>query len=571
MDRPLPPARSGCDTAALRDSATRCAHPRARAREGRESGGACALLATLTVLAALSGVGCSTYCSQHGCDGAGGAGGATSSSASSQTSTSTSSISSSSTGVVMDCLPTLTAGPKDDTCGVFVDPNAGSDGAAGTMAAPQKTLGAALITWIPGKAIYVCDGALTDTEPLTVQPGVIVYGGLDCGAGYRVKSDAARTTLAPKAGAIPLTLTGGAAATELHQLAITATADTAPGSSAIGVVVGDVSATLERVDITADDGVAGANSTTPTDNIGPSNPMDAMIVGNAGANANTMTPGTKNPGGPAKVNPLCQSIGGAGGDGGNIVAATPQQGSLGDSGSATPLPPPLGMNNGQGGPGEIAIPCEAGHGGAPGAAVLDGAGASGPQSVGKLSLTGYQGVSGAKGPDGNPGQGGGGGGGAKGKTSPDTRGASGGSGGAGGCGGHGAPGGGPGGASLALVLLGASAPTLVDVTLVTGKGGDGGAGAAGQFGATGGDGGARGLGMGTTNACIGGAGGQGSSGGAGGGGRGGHSVGIAYVTALPASGFMVTHGAAGAAGTSAGAGTPADAGVADDVLQLGAQ
>ncbi|MFO0611528.1 MAG: hypothetical protein U0414_02985 [Polyangiaceae bacterium] len=485
--------------------------------------------------------------------------------------TTSATMTSSSSGVVADCLPTLTAGPKDDTCGVFVDPNGGSDGAAGTMAAPQKTLGAALITWIPGKAIYVCDGALTDTEALTVQAGVIVYGGLDCGAGYKVKSDAARTTLAPKAGAIPLTLTGGAAATELHGLAITATADTVPGSSAIGVVVGDVSATLERVDITAGDGVAGTNSTTPTDNIGPSNPMDAMIVGNAGANANTMTPGTKNPGGPAKVNPLCQSIGGAGGDGGEVLAMTPQNGGGGTDGSAVPLPAP-DPNDGKGGSGGSA--CTPGAQGAAGTDVIDGAGASGPQSVGKLSLTGYQGVSGAKGPDGNPGQGGGGGGGAKGKTSPDTRGASGGSGGAGGCGGHGAPGGGPGGASLALVLLGASAPTLMDVTLVTGKGGDGGTGAAGQSGAIGGLGGLKGFGTGapaTAAACSGGDGGSGSSGGAGGGGRGGHSLGIAYVTAAPASGFMVTHGAAGAAGTTAGAGTPADAGIADDTAQLGAQ
>ncbi|MFO0618103.1 MAG: hypothetical protein U0414_36260 [Polyangiaceae bacterium] len=535
------------------------------------------LAALLTLPAAVAGcLFTSTYCEKDptliGCDG--GAGGATASSSgstmASMTTGSTTEVSSS-TGVTPGCVPTLMAGPKDDTCGVFVDPSQGADTAEGTMAAPQKTLGAALITWVPGKAIYVCDGALTDSEPLTVQAGVVVYGGLDCAAGYKVKSASARTALAPKAGAIPLTLGGGAAATELHQLSVTATAAAAAGSSAIGMVVGDVPATLEAVDITTGDAVAGASSSTPTDNIGPIDPMDSAIRGNAGANANTTTPTIKNPGGMAKVNALCQSVGGVGGDGGNVVAGIPNQGASGDDGLATPLPAPSGPADGMGGPGENAGVCGPGHAGAPGVAVLDGAGASGPQSLGTLSLTGYQGVSGATGPNGNPGQGGGGGGGAKGKITPDTRGASGGSGGAGGCGGHGALGGEPGGASIALVLLGPTAPTLVDVKLATGKGGDGGAGAAGQFGATGGDGGPRGLGMGTTNACIGGAGGQGSSGGAGGGGRGGHSLGIAYVTAVPASGFTVMHGAAGLAGGTAGAGTPADPGLANDAAQLGAQ
>lgn len=509
-----------------------------------------------------------------GCDDtADGAGGATTSGTTATTATASTSESSASTGVVADCIPTLTAGPKDDTCGVYVDPLNGSPGAAGTMQAPQKTLGEAIVTWVPGKAIYVCDGALTDSEPLTVPAGVVVYGGLDCAGAYKVKSATARTALAPKPGAIPLTLSGGAAATELHRLSVSATADVLPGSSAIGIVVGEVPATLEGVDVTTGDGVAGLSSATPTDNIGPSDPNDLSIRGNAGAVANTTTPGTPNPGGMAKVNALCMSIGGKGGDGGEVLAMTPQAGITGSPGSATPLPPPLGMNNGQGGPGEVTIPCEAGRGGAPGAVVLDAPGASGASSLGTLSLTGYQGVSGGPGPDGNPGQGGGGGGGAKGKITPDTRGASGGSGGAGGCGGHGAPGGGPGGASIALILLGPTAPTLVNVTLVTRKGGDGGAGAAGQFGVGGGNGGVGGDGdlVGLNDGCDGGKGGKGGNGGAGGGGRGGHSVGIAYVSAAPSSGFTVMHAAAGAAGPTAGTGVPADAGVADDVLQMGAQ
>lgn len=538
------------------------------------------LLLFLGLGGAALGTGCvfnDTYCEAEGkgtpyCA-AGGAGGATSS-ASTTSSMTTTTASSSSTGVVMDCIPTLTAGPKDDTCGVFVDPANGSDTAAGTMAAPQKTLGAALATWTPGKAIYVCDGVLSDTEPLVVEAGVVLYGGLDCAGAYKVKSAAARTALAPKAGAIPLTLSDGAATTELHQLAITASAAALPGSSAIGVVVADVTATLESVDITTGDAVAGVNSTTPTDNIGPTmDPTDSKIVGNPGANANTTTPTMPNPGGMAKLNPLCMSTGGKGGDGGEVVG-TAQNAGGGTAGSATPLPT-MGVNDGHGGIGDTGGGCTAGGGGKNGDLVLDGAGASGGTSLGAISLTGYSGVSGAPGPDGNPGQGGGGGGGAKGKVTPDTRGASGGGGGAGGCGGHGAPGGGPGGASIALILLGPAAPTLVDVTLVTGKGGDGGAGAAGQSGAIGGLGGLKGFGTGTgpmtAAACSGGDGGTGSDGGAGGGGRGGHSLGIAYVTALPASGFTVMHGAGGNPGSSAGAGTPADPGVADNSAQLPAQ
>lgn len=531
------------------------------------------VFAALTLSAA--GAGCvfepGEFCTDQpaNCGGAGGTGASTSGSMASQMTTTTATMTSSSSGVVADCIPTLTAGPKDDTCGVYVDPTNGLDPSPGTMGAPRKTLGAALAAWAEGKAIYVCDGALADTEPLTVPAGVVVYGGLDCASAYKVKSADARTALAPKPGAIPLTLSAGTAATELYRLSVSATSDVLPGSSAIGIVVGDVPAKLASVDVTTGDGVAGMGSTTPTTNIGPSDPNDASIRGNSGANANTTTPAIKNPGGPAKVNPLCTSTGGSGGDGGEI-AGTAQNAYEGGDGSATPLPTPVGMVDGQGGLGDGGAGCAPGHQGAIGVAVLDGPGASGAASLGTLSLTGYTGVSGSPGPDGNPGQGGGGGGGAKGKTSPDTRGASGGSGGAGGCGGKGAPGGGPGGASIALILLGTTAPTLVDVTLVTGKGGDGGAGAAGQFGATGGNGGAKGAGAGTFAACDGGDGGQGSSGGAGGGGRGGHSVGVAYVAAAPSAGFTVTHGAAGLAGTSAGTGTAAEPGEAEDALQMGA-
>lgn len=530
------------------------------------------LLALTLGGAALGSAGCQeswcdgyVACTETGSSGMGG-----SSTSSSASSTSTM-MTSSSTGVVMDCVPTLTQGPKDDTCGVFVDPLAGSDGSDGTMAAPMKTLTAAIAEWTPGKAIYVCDGALTDASNVAVLPGVIAYGGLDCANAYRVKAANARTTLAPGPGVIPLTLTAGASPIAMQRFAVTAAAGVAAGASAIGVIIDDVPATLEDFEITAGDGVAGASSVTPTDFIGPSDPNDATIKGNAGANANTTTPTIKNPGGPAKVNPLCVSNGGSGGDGGEVVG-TAQNGYMAGNGAATPAPT-MGVGNGMGGAGDMGGGCLAGNIGRNGDPVLDGPGAAGAASIGTIAADGYHGVGGSPGANGNPGQGGGGGGGARGKTGPDTRGASGGSGGAGGCGGKGAGGGGAGGASIALVLLGATAPTLANVTLTTGKGGDGGAGAAGQSGAIGGDGGPRGLGTGapaTTPACIGGAGGSGGNGGAGGGGRGGHSLGIAHVSAAPSTGFMVTHGLGGAAGATVGTGATADTGIANDTQQLDA-
>ncbi|MFO0615288.1 MAG: hypothetical protein U0414_22030 [Polyangiaceae bacterium] len=117
-------------------------------------------------------------------------------------------------------------------------------------------------------------------------------------------------------------------------------------------------------------------------------------------------------------------------------------------------------------------------------------------------------------------------------------------------------------------VAGPAAPA--DVKLTIGKGGDGGT-RAGEIGGKGGNGGAGGPGVGgTLDTCNGGKGGHGADGGAGGGGRGGHSLGIAYVTAAPSGGFTVVHGSGGLAGMTMGAGMPADPGVAQDTLQLGA-
>ena len=511
-------------------------------------------------LLALGSVGCG---SDFIGDGAGGTGASGSSGAAP--------TGSSSTGIDPGCVPTETTGPKDDTCGIFVDPLGGSDENPGTIASPKKTLGNAVSVWAAGKGIYAATGVLTDTTGVTLPAGVELYGGLDSASGYKLGAATAKTTLAPAVGEIPLVLDGGSARTELHRLGVTAQAALTTGASALGIIVGEVDATLESVDITAGDGVDGQDSATPTDNVGPGDPNDASIVGNNGAAANTTMTSTKNPGGVAKSNPLCSSVGGSGGDGGEVVPgapATPQAGVTGSPGSATPAPT-MGVNDGHGGIGDSGGGCMDGGLGRNGDPVTDGDGGT---TLGTLSLTGYHGASGAPGEDGKPGQGGGGGGGAKGKTLPDTRGASAGSGGAGGCGGKGAPGGGAGGSSIALVLLGSTAPTLTNVTLHAGTGGAGGDGAVGEFGGVGGNGGAKGLGSGgTAAACNGGGGGQGSNGGSSGGGHGGHSLGIAYVTSAPSTGFTVDKKDGGTAGVTSGSGAPAEAGATVDTKQLGAE
>ncbi|MFO0616370.1 MAG: hypothetical protein U0414_27510 [Polyangiaceae bacterium] len=534
---------------------------------------ACALVASLALASLMAGCPSESTdsCADHSAPCSGGAGGATSSTtAASMTNSSSATMTSSSTGVSMDCAVSLTSGPtKGDSCGVFVDPVGGDNMQAGTMAAPLKTLSAAVIAWTAGKTIYVCEGALTDTSGIVLPAGVVVYGGLDCSAGYKIKAADARTTLEPDAGEIGLRLADGQGTTEVDRLKVLATAGAAPGSSAIGVIVGEVPSVFADVDVETGDAAAGQDSTTPTDNIGPTNSMAAPIAGGVGADANTTTPTMTNPGGLPGTNPFCTTTGGAGGEGGKVVAVA-SDGIKGDDGTATPTPPIVAGNDGVGGPGDMGGGCAPGHQGSNGASVMPGPNATLP---GTISSMGYAGASGGVGEDGRPGLGGGGGGakGLKDVTPPlaDIRGASRGGGGAGGCGGHGAPGGGAGGASIGMIVLGA-APTLSGVSFTVGKGGAGGSGAAGQFGAVGGKGGNAGSGAGTPTACDGGKGGQGSNGGAGGGGHGGHSLAIAYVTSAPAAGFTSTRAGGGLGGAS-DAGGKGDDGSGAETLKLPAQ
>jgi hypothetical protein len=349
---------------------------------------------------------------------------------------------------------------------------------------------------------------------------------------------------------------------EVRDFVIQAASAMMDGGSSIAVVADGATASLLRVDVIAGDGKAGLNGTTPSTDVGSSDPADATIVGNKGQAA--CLDMVAEFGGAAKDNSHCPNANGGplGGTGGIGQVAN---GGFGDA-------IVVNAQTAKGGTGQPNIgmwSCIAGDGlgttgssGNPGSA---GIGSSGATSLGSLSKQGYQGVDGKDGGLGLPGQGGGGGGGAKGKV--NCAGASGGSGGAGGCGGFGGLGGKAGGSSFGILNIKATL-SFDTVTVTLGMGGKGGDGGDGEFGGAGGNGGSGGAGNGTNAACSGGNGGAGGQGGKGGGGRGGHAVGVAYTGMTAPSTTGVTFkgkGAAGPGGAGADAAHNGDAGALGDV------
>jgi hypothetical protein len=432
--------------------------------------------------------------------------------------------STSSTGGPGACDPSQAEGLIDDACGVFVRLS-GDDADSGTKASPVATLARAIeLATEEDKPVYAC--AEVFSEAVVVPEGTVLYGGLDCAAGWAYVGDTERTKIAPPAGEIPLKLVkGGSGTTRLVDIiAEAAPAALGSGGSSIAAIVDDITASIERCDFIAGDGADGAPGETPQTSVGPTSKEDPAIKGNPGSDA-CGGGAMGNPGALEKINRLCpQSIGGAGGTG---FEAT---GGAGEDGAPLPDPNPNGY--GLGGAGAAASGCMSGQSSNIGAKGGNGVGAA-ATALGAIDLAGYTGVDGEPGKPGAPGQGGGGGGGAKGK--PGCFGASGGSGGAGGCGGGGGGGGRAGGSSMALISLGASL-TFKSVKLTAGSGGSGGAGALGQSGGVGGAGGLGGLKDPTTlPGCAGGQGGPGGPGGRGGGGRGGHSIGIAFTGAAPSA------------------------------------
>ncbi|WP_438041679.1 hypothetical protein [Sorangium sp. So ce128] len=453
--------------------------------------------------------------------------------------------------------PTENASTVTDECAVFASTTAEAGG-DGTKARPYASLAEAVANAGNKRVLACASGAFA--ESVTIEAGVEVIGGFDCGAEW-AWSEEARSAIDAPANQIALTVSEAASGAKVRSFSVRAASATELGGSSIGVAVADVEAELAQVDVTAGDGMAGANGETPTE------------APHAGASASEVVSKACEVvyGGEPGVT-MCQdgeTRGGAGGLGGT-TGTDEGNGQKGADGA--PLPEPNPDEYGLGGAGQAGAAgnCRRGEDGAPGAA-----GVAGEASIDTtLTLAGIEGGDGGIGIPGTRGQGGGGGGGAKAGlfcgpvANPlDGPGASGGGGGAGGCGGKGGGGGKAGGSSLGIVSLGTKL-VLTEVTVEVGKAGKGGDGVVGQSGANGGAGGPGGDASGVSpsiRGCDGGRGGAGGAGGPGAGGRGGHAVGIAYAVAPSAAVVLKdfaegTVGDGGSAGPGGNAGTPGASG-----------
>ncbi|WP_438034850.1 hypothetical protein [Sorangium sp. So ce204] len=452
--------------------------------------------------------------------------------------------------------PTKNASTVTDECAVFASATAEAGG-DGTKAKPYASLGEAVANAGNRRVLACTSGAFA--ESVTIGAGVEVIGGFDCAADWTWSAEA-RSAIEGPPNQIALTVSEAASGAKVRSFAIRAASATVVGGSSIGVTVADVEAELAQVDVTAGDGMDGANGTTPTE------------APQAGASA------------PAELSNACNTVvfggepgvttcedgetrGGAGGLGG-ITGTDEGNGQKGADGA--PLPEPNPDEYGLGGVGQTGGNCRQGEPGAPGTA--GDPGTAGSDTT--LTLSGIAGGDGQNGTFGKRGQGGGGGGGAKAGLfcGPSANpmvgpGASGGGGGAGGCGGKGGGGGKAGGSSIGIVSLGTKL-VLTDVTVTVGTAGKGGDGSLGQAGATGGIGATGGLGSGlgdSISGCKGGDGGRGGAGGPGAGGRGGHAVGLAYAVAPGAAVTLanfvaVTAGEGGLGGPGGIAGDPGTVG-----------
>ncbi|MDC0680717.1 hypothetical protein [Sorangium atrum] len=456
--------------------------------------------------------------------------------------------------------PTQDASTVTDECAVFASATAEAGG-DGTKARPYVSLGEAVAN-AKGKRVLACASG-TFPESVTIEAGVEVIGGFDCGAGWAWSQDA-RSTIEGPADDVALTLSEAASGVKVRSFAVRVASATVAGGSSIGVAVADIEAELAQVEVTAGDGMDGEDGATPAE--APQAGASAPEM--TASNACDLPVGVQ--GGKPGIT-TCddgETHGGVGGLGG-ITETEEGNGQKGTDGA--PLPEPNPDEYGLGGAGQTVGNCRQGEPGAPGTTGDSGVAGSGTTL---LTLSGIAGGDGANGTTGKKGQGGGGGGGAKaglfckvGAGTFEGPGASGGGGGAGGCGGKGGGGGKAGGSSLGIVSLGTKL-ALTEVSIAVGKAGKGGNGAGGRGGALGGSGATGGTpsSLGGSAGCDGGRGGQGGMGGPGAGGRGGHAVGIAYAAAPGAAvtlaNFMV--GTAGDGGGTAPGGNAGEAGVSGE-------
>jgi hypothetical protein len=434
--------------------------------------------------------------------------------------------------------------PKDTPClidemyGVFVS-RAGNDGAAGTRAAPLKTLTAGITKALLGaKRVFACAGTYEEHLVIgTSQDGVGVYGGFDCSGWMYQASNLVK--VAPSTTGYALEVDSLTVGAKFEDLEFDAQNAQMPGDSSIAVFANQSVVTFRRVTMKAGDGAM-------------------ELGGDAGSNyTTTQAPyGNDADGGTGGAKQTCtclngdQSVGGAGGAGG----AQPSFGAVG-------APPLDGGAGGRPGTGS----CSTGSGGN-GAGSSDAPVATGAMTSGALGPQGWSPGLGAAGATASVAQGGGGGGG---NTGAAGRGG-GGSGGCGGCGGRGGTAGRGGGSSFALLSY-KSTVAIDSGAFASANGQTGGPGGAGQAGQMGGF-----SGNASSPGCQGGPGGTGGGGSGGGGGAGGLSVAIGYVGAAPMEtgtvtktvGNFGTGGAGGAGGGANNAGGKGRDGVATAELSL---
>lgn len=463
------------------------------------------------------------------------------------TSSTTTSTSTGTGGTPASCIPSDSAIPVAESCGVFVSSSVGVDDQAadrGGKAKPFKSISAALMK-AGVERVYVC--AESFSESVVVSSAVELYGAVDCLKSWTY-DPSKKTTLTAAEDQIPLTLGSAAGSATVEDFAITSAAAKATGGSSIAVLANGATASLTRCELTSGDAEAGGAGVD-------GGPQEAQAQAGIAGDAAGLV-GTSSAGGIGGTNATCALTAGDGGKGGAIMSGDGSDGIQGD-----------GNMGGAKGTGQTSMAaCSNGANGELGVVPPVGAGASG---TGTLSAKGYQGADGDVGQDGGNGKSGGGGGGSK--ASATIHGGGGGGGGAGGCGGKHGTGGKAGGSSIALASVGAKV-TLAECKLSTGKGGTGGKGGDGQFGQLGGKVGDAGTGTGgVSDACNGGKGGSGGNGGNGGGGLGGHALGIAVTGAAPtldaATQKAITVGAKGTGGP--GGNTNADANQGADGMALG--
>jgi hypothetical protein len=446
----------------------------------------------------------------------------------------------------------------DKAKAIFVAPT-GSDAATGAFGDPVKTITKAIAIATAGsKDVYVCNG--TYAENVGIGAAVRIYGGFDCGNGWKRVADRAR--IAPGSG-VPLTIasvTGASAlggSLVLDRLAFKSADATDPAASSIAAIV------RNSTDVTIKNSLiesgAGADASTPAT---PA-PLAAAQAGASGQSLprttceysattwlafcdSVATGGVTN-----TTVPACQSRGGAGGKGGTWGFAS----------SAKPGTPPTPGNAGApiGTTGGVVTATDGGKGqngaaGVAGVSSISGFGGIAPDGYGPTNA----GTDGSAGSSGGGGAGGAGSAGGQIGTSDIPpfnyyAGGGGGEGGFGGCGGAGGKGGSGGGASIA-VLSWNSSLTIRKTTITTGDGGRGGGAGTGGAGQPGGAGGKGGTGTHANgDAYAGGSGGAGGKGGPGGAGGGGPSIGVvAKGTAPTLTGITFYGGAGGLGGVGIG-------------------